>query len=114
MAIDRVGQKVRCVMSFGIETSTGETAAGCPTEGTVYTVGGFEAVHHPVAIDGVTHLSAPGIHLGEIRGICCLKCARPMSWPIVGFAPVDERETDISEIVRKALDVPAPKVLDPV
>lgn len=96
-AINRVGQKVKCIGDERIWLLlVCPTLKVFPRLGETYTVAGFE------------HYQAfPAIHLREIAGLSCA-CLRisGVPWLISAFKPLDERETDISEL--RALLVPAP------
>jgi hypothetical protein len=109
--INRRGQKVACIAHMNVWI--GRTAATlAPYEGTVpkvdevYTVDGF--IESGFLLGSPTPGTVPGIALVEI--VCPLTDPgmKPMGWPMAGFAPVDERETDISELRKLATPVTEP------
>lgn len=111
-AINRLGQKVVCIAEIDVVTQSGARYPGpVPVLDEVYTVTGF----------GPTGMKAPpdlpdadiGIILAEIPTIrgrsSCDRTWRNLTWPLVIFRPVDERKTDISDLVRVAKETSQPK-----
>jgi hypothetical protein len=109
VAIDRVGQKVVCVVEFDIFLLDGSRYGPVPVKDQVYTVAAFG--EFPFSFDQARK-GMPGISLVEVPDIQAPRSGSEAPWPMIAFRPVDERKTDISEIVRNALDVKAPTRVD--
>lgn len=102
--INRVGQKVICVVEIEIETPRGEVYLGpLPVLDEVYTVTGFAETGMRAAVTMDANLDV-GITVAEIptlRGRHRKTGAWiDLAWPIMLFRPVDERQTDISDLVK--------------
>lgn len=103
--INRRGQKVVCVIAFEYEICGSTPEVSSLSLGEVYTVDDFLDLSHAL----VEARLWPGITLVEYPGLR-IKLAstgvwEPMGWPLVAFRPVDERETDISDLVRLGTSV---------
>ena len=114
-AINRRGQKVVCIADIQVICAVCGPAK-VPEKNGVYTVtdfGNFDTRGLPKMT--AKEICIPGIHLAEVPDIASCPCDAPgmvtpmvpLPWPLMLFKPVFEGKTDISEIVRNGLDVPA-------
>lgn len=98
--IDRRSQKVVCILEIEFATPRG-VAIACPVPSVdgVYTVADFVSLEEFFE-DPDLH---PGITLTDFPTfVATLTGGRRVrgGWPIVAFRPVDERKTDIGELIR--------------
>lgn len=100
--INRRDQKVVCVMQIDVEDGKGHIFPGpYPEVDKVYTVEDFvdSGMVRETGEDMV-----PGITLRELASIRGRRVGdgerRVMGWPIIAFRPLDERKTDIGDLVR--------------
>ena len=106
--INRRGQKVVCVAE--VTVIVGDISAlrkydgPAPRREAVYTVDGFI---ESVLLAGPFG-TVPGIALMEIPCVLKPPGMQPMGWPIAAFRPLDQRETDISELRKLATPVTEP------
>lgn len=103
--INRRGQKVVCVYEIEIETPSGRVYDGpAPKLDDVYTVADFLDTGMILSGGDGEGPGLPGIALREIgciRGrVAATKEYVDLGWPILMFRPLDERKTDISDIIR--------------
>ena len=103
-AINRIGQKVICVIRMVAQYEDGVCSSeGVPQVNCAYTVSGFVSAPTQLAPGIVMH--SPGITLTEVDSPECSCCGARMGWPIQAFRPVNERKTDIGDLVRLGQDV---------
>lgn len=98
--INRVGQKVVCVTEFEIYDYLGNLFCGpSPRIDGVYTVAGFLNNEGAAASLDLLDDIGPGIELREVPSVRGKGGTRSLGWPIIGFRPLLDRETDISALV---------------
>lgn len=79
--INRVGQRVRCIMPVAYTTDSGQRLWPGVVVGTEYTVDSFLECQ-------MTEPHSPGLELKEIATPTCACCGRVLSFPIFAFRPV--------------------------
>lgn len=97
--INRRGQKVVCVVDFEFEMGDGSVPkVQLPNIDEVCTVADFVdlsfALEDPANWPGITLVEHPVRIKRKDTGTWA-----PMGFPIIAFRPVDERQTDISELL---------------
>lgn len=113
--INRRGQKVVCILEFELISYDGRIYQGPqPVFNEVYTVNDFVDNSGNVVPSCPVHGDMrPGIELCEIAPPLHRKSTgQPIrfGWPILGFRPADERETDISELREIAARSTPPRI----
>jgi len=99
--INRRGQKVVCVAEIELVLLSGRTYPGpMPQVDETYTVVDFA---HSGCVRGIgieAEALAPGIVLREIPSPRSTADHRLFGFPIIAFRPLDERETDIGDLLK--------------
>lgn len=101
--INRRGQKVVCVVEVEYESQrTGHCYRGGPRLNEVYTVTDFLGPRPTLRAEQMDVDGVEFIDLLEVRSLYLEIPGQPripIGWPVICFRPVDERRTDISDLV---------------
>jgi hypothetical protein len=97
--INRRGQKVVCIAEINVFLGPGSFnpyGGPIPRPDETYTVEGF--IESGFILSEIGSGRVPGLALREMP-CAFFGTGEPMGWPVAGFKPVDERKTDISDLM---------------